>query len=114
MNEIFKATNSNLKINASNDVDMQTSGNTPENLTLTKGNNGITPGADDGEIDDDVDEKGGYKTKSGGKRIQRRGRDWDSPKKESIKKKKKQTKNNSFEMYVIKRPPGYVPEPIYP
>ena len=58
MNEIFKATNSNLKINASNDVDMQTSGNTPGgNLTLTKGKNGITPDADDGEKDDDVDEK---------------------------------------------------------
>ena len=74
MDKIFKA--ANKKINASNDVDMQSPGNTPGNLTLNKGNNGITPGADDGEIDDDVDEKGGYKTKSGGKRIQRRrGRD---------------------------------------
>ena len=114
MDKIFKA--ANKKINASNDVDMQSPGNTPcGNLTFTKGNNEITPDADDGEKDDDVDEKEGYKTKSSGKRIQRRrGRDWDSPKKESIKKKKKQTKNNSFEMYVIKRPPGYVPEPIYP
>jgi hypothetical protein len=58
VNEIFKATNSNLKINASNDVDMQSPGNTPgANLKLTKSNNGITPDADDGEKDDDVDEK---------------------------------------------------------
>ena len=58
MDQIYKATNSNLKINASNDVDMQTQGNTPGgNLTLTKGNNGITQDADDGEKDDDVDEK---------------------------------------------------------
>ena len=66
----------NKKINASNDVDMQSPGNTPcGNLTFTKGNNGITPYADDGEKDDDVDEKDGYITKSGGKRIQRKRRD---------------------------------------
>ena len=73
VDKIFKP--ANKKINASNDVDMQSPGNTPcGNLTFTKGNNGITPDADDGEKDDDVDEKEGYKTKSSGKRIQRGGR----------------------------------------
>ena len=56
MDKIFKP--ANKKINASNDVDMQSPGNTPcGNLTFTKGNNEITPDADDGEKDNDVDEK---------------------------------------------------------